>query len=134
MVGESRGVILAVYAESREYAEERFQRIIQRNQYSFGSYRNTANFNSVSNRMTNCTKLWVWAQILRERGWDASADYAEDRLDGLDSGRIVPTRRVPSVTRSTVERYVSIPATHDRYDGPNYVEFEFNVSEYMEEN
>lgn len=122
---------MPVRSESREYAQDRLDRIVERNsrRYSYSrDYYIDRACNSVTRRMTNQVKLQVWADVLRDAGRNRTAEYAQERLDGLQAGTITrPVRtRAP---RSTVPRYVPVPSPnpYPSDNGPRYVTFEFSA-------
>ena len=100
---------MPVRAESREYAEERLERILRRHSYRYaGNYYVNRSCNSASNRMTNIRKLTVWAEVLRVAGYETAAIHAEDRIRGLDNGMITLRPRRPRLARTQVPVYVPV--------------------------
>ena len=117
---------MAVYAESRQAAEERLARIQRRYQNTYSnSYYMSRAFASATNRMTNLTKLRMWAEVLHSAGFMNAADGAWRRMDGLQDGTIAtPQRR--RLTRSTVPAYVPVAALRVVEEGAvSFVNYKF---------
>jgi hypothetical protein len=115
------------YTESRAYAEERLARIQTRYSYHYSrSYYIRRACDSATRRMTNQTKLQMWAAVLETAGLDSSASLAYARIAGLQSGSITPQRR-RRLGRTAVPAYAAIEPLRPNASGVSMVTYEFTV-------
>jgi hypothetical protein len=118
------------YTESEAYAQERYNRIHERFQYHYSrNYYIRRACDSATRRMTNITKLRVWALVLDNNGWTESAEYARERANGLVLGSITPRPRTPRLGRTEVPSYIPIEPLQPQRTGVSMVTYNFTVGE-----